>query len=114
MAEPLAVKYRPKTWEDVVEADVIKKILNEQIRVNDVKRVLLFTGPAGCGKTTNARIFARKLEPCESNILEINCADKNGVDDVRTLIIEQAKNKPLQGKLKIFICDECHSLTPNA
>ena len=107
----LAVKYRPKNWQDVCEQTTIKKILNEQIRTNQVKRVLLFTGPAGTGKTTNARIFANELEPCKSNILELNCADKNGVDDIRTLVIEVAKSKPLQGKYKVFVLDEVHMLT---
>lgn len=106
-SESLAVKYRPKTWNDVVEQQTIKQILNEQIKTDQVKRVLLFTGPAGCGKTTNARIFARELEPCVSNIVELNCADKNGVDDIRGIIIDNAKVRPLQGKYKIFILDEC-------
>ncbi len=110
----LAVKYRPKTWDDVVEADTIKAILNQQIKEGDVKRVLLFTGPAGCGKTTNGRIFANTLEPCKANIIEINCADKNGVDDVRELIIKPAKNKPLQGTYKVYILDEFHMATSQA
>lgn len=102
----LAVKYRPKTWDDVVEADTIKKILNEQIETNQLKRVLLFTGPAGTGKTTNARIFAREIEPCKANIIEVNCADNTGVEDIR-VIIQNAKSKPLQGKYKVFVLDEC-------
>ena len=109
--EGLATLYRPKVWSDVVEQDTIKQILNHQIQKDDVKRVLLFTGPAGCGKTTNARIFAKELETCNTNIYELNCADKNGVDDVRKLVIEVAKSKPLQGKYKIFILDEVHMLT---
>ena len=113
-SESLAVKYRPKTWNDVVEQQTIKQILNEQIKTDQVKRVLLFTGPAGCGKTTNARIFARELEPCTSNIVELNCADKNGVDDIRGIIIDNAKIRPLQGKYKIFILDENHMLTVQA
>ena len=109
--EGLATLYRPKTWADVVEQDTIKQILNHQIQKDAVKRVLLFTGPAGCGKTTNARIFAKELESCSGNILELNCADKNGVDDVRKLVIDVAKSKPLQGKYKVFILDETHMLT---
>ena len=109
--EALARVYRPKKFSEVVEQDAIKQILMEQIRTDQLKRVLLFTGPAGCGKTTNGRILAREIEPCKSNIIEINCADHTGIDDVRTLIIEQSKSKPLQGKYKIFILDECHSFT---
>lgn len=106
----LAVKYRPKTWDDVVEQDTIKKILNEQIETNQLKRVLLFTGSAGTGKTTNARIFGREIEPCKSNIVEVNCADNTGVEDIR-VIIQNAKSKPLQGRYKVFILDESHMLT---
>lgn len=111
--ESLAVKYRPKTWDEVVEADAIKQILNEQVKTNQLKRVLLFTGPAGTGKTTNARIFAKEIETSKANIIELNAADKTGVDDMR-VIIDNAKTKPLQGRYKIFIIDECHSLTTQA
>lgn len=61
--------------------------------------------------TTDARIFAREIESNESNIVEINCADHTGVDDVRQLVIEASKTKPLVGNYKIFILDEVHMLT---
>lgn len=103
--------YRPTKFEDVSEQDAIKQILSEQIKTNNLKRVMLFTGPAGTGKTTNARILAMELENTKANIIEINCADHTGVDDVRQLIIEPSKVKPLSGQYKIFILDENHMLT---
>ena len=109
----LAVKYRPQKFSDVVEQDTIKQILGEQLATGQLKRVLLFTGPAGCGKTTNGRIFANEIEPCKANIIEINAADHTGVEDVR-LIIENCKTKPLYGNYKVFIIDEVHSLSVNA
>ena len=112
-SQSLAVTYRPAKFNDVVEQDTIKQILNEQLSTGQLKRVLLFTGPAGTGKTTNARIFANEIEPCKANIIEINAADHTGVEDVRT-IIDNCKSKPLQGKYKVFIIDEVHSLSVNA
>lgn len=109
----LAVKYRPRKFSEVTEQDTIKQILGEQLATGQLKRVLLFTGPAGTGKTTNARIFANEIESCKANIIEINAADHTGVEDVRT-IIDNCKSKPLQGKYKVFIIDEVHSLSVNA
>ena len=57
--------------------------------------------------TTDARIFAREIEPTIANIMEINCADHTGVDDVRDLVIEPSRTKPITGNYKIFILDEC-------
>lgn len=109
--ESLAVKYRPKVWSDVVEQDAIKQILSGELKEGKLKRCLLFTGGAGTGKTTSSRIFASEVERCASNIIEINCADHTGVDDVRQLVIEASRVKPLQGTYKIFILDEVHMLT---
>lgn len=64
--------------------------------------------------TTTARIYANEIEPCKSNIIEINCADHTGVDDIRQLVIEPSRQKPLQGKYKVFILDENHMLTVQA
>lgn len=107
----LAVKYRPQSWSEVIEQDAIKKILAGELKTGNLKRCLLFTGPAGCGKTTNARIFAHEIEENTSNIIEINCADHTGVDDVRTLVLDASVSKPLYGTYKIFVLDEVHMLT---
>ena len=112
--QPLYTKYRPQQFNQVVEQDSTKQILSEELRTNNLKRVLLFTGGAGTGKTTTARIYAKTIESVNSNIIEVNCADKTGVDDIRGLILDSVKSRPMQGSYKVFILDECHMLTVQA
>ena len=102
----LAIKYRPTKWEDVVEQGSTKVILQQQLDSGEVKNAYLFCGPAGCGKTTCARIFANDINNGEGNPIELDAASNNGVDDVRE-IIQQAKTKSLNSEYKIFIIDEC-------
>lgn len=109
----LAVKYRPKTFDDVVEQDAIKVILTEQIKTNSFKHAYLFCGPAGCGKTTAARIFANELNKGLGNPIEVDAASNNGVDNIRD-IIENAKRKSLDSEYKVYIIDECHMLSTGA
>ena len=111
--ENLASKYRPKTWNEMVGQSITKTILDRALKTGRVNRTLLFTGPAGCGKTTSARIFASMLEEYACNIFEINAADQTRVEDMRA-VIESAKTKPVQGKMKIYILDECHMLSNSA
>lgn len=110
----LAVKYRPKTFEDLVEQSVVREIL---VKICDtdpiVVRNFLLIGPAGCGKTTLSRIIANKLNGNSSNIIEIDAASNNGVDSVRA-IVDQARTFPVGSKYKVFICDECHAFTSNS
>lgn len=109
----LAVKYRPKTFEDVTEQSYIKDILRNQIESNDVKNAYLFCGGAGTGKTTTARIFANEINEGKGIPIEVDAASNNGVEQVRT-IIDDAKFKPLESKYKIYIMDECHMLSIGA
>lgn len=109
----LAVKYRPKSFNDVVEQDAIKIILTEQIRTQSFKHAYLFCGPAGCGKTTAARIFANELNMGMGNPIEVDAASNNGVDNIRD-IIENAKRKSLDSEYKVYIIDECHMLSTGA
>lgn len=106
----LAVKYRPDNWEDVVEQNEIKIILQQQLQTNTFKNAYLFVGPAGCGKTTCARIFANEINEHKGNPIEMDAASNSGVDDVRE-IIQQAKTKSLDSEYKVFIIDECHSIS---
>lgn len=109
----LAVKYRPTTFEDMTEQSAIKDILENQIKTKTFQHGYLFTGPAGTGKTTSARIFANMINEGKGNPIEVDAASNSGVDNVRQ-IIEDAKRKPLDAEYKIFIVDECHSLSNGA
>lgn len=111
--EALAVKYRPKCWEDVTEQSVVKDILENQVRTKTVQSAYLFTGPSGTGKTTSARIFANMINAGKGNPIEVDAASNSGVDNIRQ-IIEDAKRKPLDAEYKIFIVDECHSLSDSS
>lgn len=110
MAKSLAIKYRPKTFSEISEQESIRTILQQQLATNEWKHAYLFCGPAGCGKTTAARIFANELNKGEGNPIELDAASNNGVDDVRE-IIKQAKTKSLDSSYKVFIIDECHSIS---
>ena len=113
MAQSLAIKYRPKTFDDVVEQGSTKIILQQQIASCETKNAYLFVGSAGTGKTTCARIFANEINKGLGNPIELDAASNNSVDDVRE-IINQAKTKSLDSEYKVFIIDECHSLSNSA
>ena len=111
--QTLAVKYRPKTFADVVEQDSTKVILQQQLETGEFQHSYLFVGGAGTGKTTCARIFADEINNHEGNPIELDAASNSGVDDVRD-IIQQSKTKSLDSEYKVFIIDECHSLSNTA
>lgn len=111
--QPLASKYRPNTWEDVVEQDNTKVILQQQLDSGGIRNAYLFCGGAGTGKTTCARIFAQEINKHEGSPIEMDAADNSSVNDVRD-IIQQARMKSIDSEYKIFIIDECHSLSGTA
>ena len=106
----LAVKYRPNTFDDVVEQYNIKIILQQQLDSSEIKHAYLFCGGAGTGKTTCARIFANEINKGKGNPIEMDAASNSGVEDVRN-IIQQAKSKSLDSEYKVFIIDECHAIS---
>ena len=105
-SESLATKYRPTDFSSLTEQSAIKDILENQIKTKTFQHGYLFTGPAGTGKTTSARIFANMINDGKGNPIEVDAASNSGVDNVRQ-IIDDAKRKPLDAEYKIFIVDEC-------
>ena len=117
-----ARKYRPQTFKDVVGQQAITNTFLNAIETNHLAQALLFTVPRGVGKTTCARILARKInqegydDPYEDfsfNVFELDAASNNGVDDIRS-IIDQVRIPPQTGKYKVYIIDEVHMLSQAA
>lgn len=117
-----ARKYRPQTFKDVVGQQAITNTLLNAIATNHLASALLFTGPRGVGKTTCARILARKInqpgydDPNEDfafNVFELDAASNNSVDDIRNLI-DQVRIPPQTGQYKVYIIDEVHMLSSAA
>jgi DNA polymerase-3 subunit gamma/tau len=117
-----ARKYRPQTFKDVVGQQAITNTLLNAIEKNHLASALLFTGPRGVGKTTCARILARKInqpgydDPNEDfafNVFELDAASNNSVDDIRNLI-DQVRIPPQTGQYKVYIIDEVHMLSSAA
>lgn len=106
----LALKYRPKTFEDVVGQNFITNILSKQIKTNTHKNAYLFCGAHGCGKTTCARIFSNEINNKEEQAIEIDGASNNGVDNIRALI-EDAQQSSIDCDYKVYIIDEAHMIT---
>lgn len=111
--EALATKYRPRTFNDVVCQDNIKKVLTNQLDTGEIKQAYLFCGGAGTGKTTSARIFASDVNGGKGKPIEIDGASNNGVDNIRS-IIDDCRMKSLDSKYKVYIIDEVHMLSIGA
>ncbi len=130
----IARKWRPQTFADVVGQDHVVRTLTNAITRGRIAHAYLFVGPRGTGKTSTARIFAKALNctggpkadfdvndpACQSiadgthlDVIEIDGASNNGVDQVRDLR-DTAQYAPAQGKFKIYIIDEVHMLSTQA
>lgn len=113
MSKSLAIKYRPTSFDDVTEQGSIKTILTQQIESGDIRNAYLFCGGAGTGKTTCARIFANEVNDGNGDPIEMDAASHNSVEDVRE-ISKMAQTGSMTCKYKVFIIDECHSLSNQA
>lgn len=125
--------YRPSRFDEVVGQEYIVKILKNTIKNKKIAHAYLFAGPRGTGKTTIAKLFAKAIncedfneEACDNcssclafkennhpDIIELDAASNNSVDDIRE-IIEQVPYSPIVGKYKVYIIDEVHMLSSSA
>lgn len=101
-------KYRPNSFDEVVGNETAIKSLRKELE--NGSHVFLFTGSAGCGKTTLARIVAKEVGAGELSIREINSAENRGIDTARE-ILEQMRYNPSDGSSMVWILDEMHMIT---
>ena len=103
-------KYRPRTLDDIVGNEAVVASLKSLIKQKKVPHTILLSGPSGCGKTTIARILQHELNCGDGDFEEFNCSDRNGVDFGRE-IIARMRFKPMNGKCRIWLLDECHQMS---
>ncbi len=137
MAVSLYRKYRPARFEDIIGQDHVARTLVNAIKLDRVSHAYLFTGPRGTGKTSTAKILAMALN-CEAgegrptatpdgtcpnclairrgsalDVIEMDAASNRGIDDIRDLR-DKVHFAPVEGRVKVYIIDEVHMLTPEA
>ena len=113
MSKALAIKYRPQNFSQLTEQSAVVTILTNQIETNTIKHGYLFAGGAGTGKTTSARIFANMINKGAGTPIELDAASNNSVEDIRRLT-EDAQTQSIDSEYKVFVIDECHSLSNQA
>jgi DNA polymerase-3 subunit gamma/tau len=112
MSHELYKRYRPKTLERVVGNKNTVSSLTKMVEGKTIPHTLLFYGPAGCGKTTLARIIMRSLDCHEMDQRELNCSDFRGVDTIRDIM--RTMNLAPTGAARVWILDEVHQLSKDA
>jgi len=134
MRQALYRKWRPQTFDDVIDQEHIVRTLRNALQTEHVHHAYLLAGPRGTGKTTTARLIAKAVNclspaekrPCDTcemcrtisdgrlmDLVEIDAASNTGVDDVRALI-EKVSFRPAQARYKVYIIDEVHMLSSSA
>lgn len=110
----LYLKYRPTDLDDFIGNKPTVQALEAVLNKGDaIPRALLFTGSSGCGKTTLARIVAKRLGCADSEFVEVDSASYRGIDSIRE-IRKVMMLRPLAGKCKVWLLDECHALSKDA
>ena len=113
MTEELYKVHRPKSFNQVVGQDAAIKTLSKLGQSGKMPHALLFTGASGVGKTTIARILKDKLNCSDADYVEKNASEQRGIDTIREIKSKMVLS-PLMGKVKVYVIDECQSLTSEA
>jgi DNA polymerase-3 subunit gamma/tau len=109
----LYLKYRPGSLDEIVGQEELVKVLKNSVATNNISHAYLFSGGRGTGKTTTARAFAKELNIHKDDILELDAASNNGVDEIKN-ITESVHTLPYFSNYKMYILDEAHMLTKAA